>query len=300
MKRIWLVLCLIFGLGFHTVSAFGQLAAQSGKVTFKDPAEYNAYVTVLQQTDPNAKAQALEAFVQQYPNSVVKIPVIELLMGTYQKANKPQKMQDAAQRLLQADPNNLRALAMLTYMNRACAAQPGPNAVNCLNVAGKYGQQGVQVLQSAQPSLGVSPEDFAKLKQQVTPIFQGAIGLQALKAKNYPQAAEALNQAVAANPHDLQNVYPLALAYLSQQPIDPKGLFWIAKAVALSQGSPAQTQINNFGKASYIKYHGSIEGWQELVTQTATQADIPANFQVALHNRPAAHLGRSAINSHLR
>src|SRR5690242_422956 len=37
-------------------------AAQPGQVTIKDPAEYNAYVTALQQTDPAAKAQALEAF----------------------------------------------------------------------------------------------------------------------------------------------------------------------------------------------------------------------------------------------
>ena len=268
--------------------------AQSGQATgptIKDPAEYNAYVTALQQTDPNAKSQALEAFLQQYPNSVVKVSALELLMGAYQQANNPQKMADAAQRLLQADPGNLRALALLTFTNRMCAAQAGPNAVTCLNDAGKYGQQGLQALQSAQPPAGVSPEDFAKLKQQTTPIFAGAVGMQALQAKNYPQAAEALSQAVAANPSDLQNVYPLALAYLSQNPMDPKGLFWIAKAVTLSNNN---AQVAAFGKSKYIKYHGGDDGWQELVQQSASQPTIPPNFQVAPAPTPAEQAAKLA------
>lgn len=299
MKKSLVTLALAFALAATAQQATppaGGQAAPSGQQpsgpTIKDPAEYNAYVTALQQTDANAKAQALEAFLQQYPNSVVKLSALELLMSTYQQANNPQKMQDAAQRLLQADPNNLRALALLTYMNRACSASQSPNALQCLNDAGKYGQQGMQALQSAQPSAGVTPEDFAKLKQQVTPIFQGAIGMQALQAKNYPQAAEALTGAVAANPTDLQNVYPLALAYLSQKPIDPRGLFWIARAVALSQGSPAQTQINNFGKASYTKYHGGDDGWQELVQQAASQTTIPPDFKVAPAPTPAEQAGK--------
>ena len=294
MKKSLVTLALAFALAASaqqaTPPAGGQQPAQSGQpgqVTIKDPAEYNAYVTALQQTDPNAKAQALEAFLQQYPNSVVKTSALELLMGTYQQANQPQKMQDAAQRLLQADQNNLRALALLTFTNRMCAAQGGPNAMNCLTDAGKYGQQGLQAVQSAQPPAGMTADDFAKLKQQVTPIFQGAIGMAALQAKNYPQAADALSQAVAANPNDLQNVYPLALAYLSQKPIDPKGLFWIAKAVSLAQGSPAQAQIANFGKAAYTKYHGGDDGWQELVQQAASQQNIPPDFKVAPAPTPA-------------
>src|SRR5208337_171463 len=50
----------------------------------KDPAEYNAYVNAIQQSDPNAKISALEAFVTQYPNSIMKNQALEILMGTYQ------------------------------------------------------------------------------------------------------------------------------------------------------------------------------------------------------------------------
>ncbi|HEX9121655.1 MAG TPA: hypothetical protein VF840_14050, partial [Terriglobales bacterium] len=91
----------------------------------------------------------------------------------------------------------------------------------------------------------------------------------------------------AANPNDLQNVYPLALAYLSQKPIDLKGLFWIAKAVSLTQGSPAQVQINAFGKNAYTRYHGGDDGWQELVQQAGSQQNIPPDFKVAPAPTPA-------------
>src|SRR3989442_10186011 len=61
---------------------------QSSAPTIKDAAEYNAYVGAIQQQDANAKTSALEAFLTQYPNSVMKTNALELLMGTYQQPNK--------------------------------------------------------------------------------------------------------------------------------------------------------------------------------------------------------------------
>ncbi len=88
-------------------------AAPQQKKEIKDPAEYNAYVGAIQQTDPAAQISGLEAFLAQYPNSVMKEDALETLMVDYQKTNNQAKMLDAAQRILQANPNNLRALALL-------------------------------------------------------------------------------------------------------------------------------------------------------------------------------------------
>src|SRR5215471_8145635 len=49
--------------------------AQPQKKEIKDPAEYNAYMAAMEMKDPSqaaAKAAALEQFIAQYPNSVVK------------------------------------------------------------------------------------------------------------------------------------------------------------------------------------------------------------------------------------
>src|SRR5579872_1861646 len=97
----------------------------------KDPAEYNAYVNAIQQKDPTAQISGLEAFLAQYPNSVMKEDALETLMVDYQKTNNQAKMLDAAQRILQANPNSLRALALLSYMKRA-QAEAGQDAQNNL------------------------------------------------------------------------------------------------------------------------------------------------------------------------
>src|SRR5436309_9362584 len=97
--------------------ASGSAPAESAP-TIKDPAEYNAYVAAIQQQDPNAKISALEAFLTQYPNSVMKTTALEVLMATYQQAGNQAKVVETAKRVLQADPCNLRALALLTFLAR--------------------------------------------------------------------------------------------------------------------------------------------------------------------------------------
>src|SRR5438309_4602549 len=92
----------------------------------KDPAEYNAYIGAVQQKDPNAKISALEAFLTQYPNSVMKTTGLELLMATYQQAGNQAKVVETAKRVLQADACNLRALALLTFLSRQ-AVSSGQN-----------------------------------------------------------------------------------------------------------------------------------------------------------------------------
>jgi tetratricopeptide (TPR) repeat protein len=262
-------------------------AAPQQQVTIKDPAEYNAYITAINQTDPAAKAQALEAFLQQYPSSVVKVDALELLMATYSQLGNAQKAAEAANKVLQADPNNLRALALLTYTNRACADQGGPNAMQCLTDAGRFAQQGLQAEQAAQKPASLNQADWDKLKTQTSAIFAGAAGMAALQQKNYPDAAKYLQEAVNAAPNDLRNVYPLALSYLQQKPQDVRGLFYIARAVNLAAGSPAQAQINAYGKRAYTVYHGSDDGWDQLVASTAQTPNPPADFQVKPAPTPA-------------
>src|SRR3984885_1555765 len=79
------------------------------------PAEYNAYNSAITQTDPKAKAAALEAYLAAYPQSAVKGATLEQLMGAYSSIPDPAKSLDAADRLLQVDPNNIRGFVIESY-----------------------------------------------------------------------------------------------------------------------------------------------------------------------------------------
>ena len=201
----------------------------------KDPAEYNAYVGAVQQTDPNAKISGLEAFLTQYPNSVMKNQALEILMGTYQQAGNQQKTIDTATKLVAADPNNVRAMALLAYFKRLQAQGGDPNAKQLLADAKKYGQLGLDALPKFTKPEGTSDADFQKMKDQMAGIFNAAVGIAALQDKDYPTAVKALRAAADANPQDFSVVYPMALAYLGQTPPDYiNGIWFAARAAAVA------------------------------------------------------------------
>ncbi len=269
----------------------GQAAPpQPQKKEIKDPAEYNSYIAALREANPQLQAQAFENFLQQYPNSVVKEDALEQLMAAYEKLGNAARTTETAGRVLQVDPNNVRALALLAYTKRAGAEAgqaPQQNAAEAM----QYGQRGLQAVAATAKPEGMSDADFEKFKTQVAIIFNGSAGFGALQNKDYANAQKYLQAAVnlrakenANDPTALRDIYPLALAYLEATPINPTGLWWIARAAALSNNNP---QIVKYGQFKYTRFHGSPEGWEQLLAQAKSSAAPPANFAVAPAPSPA-------------
>jgi hypothetical protein len=257
----------------------GQSSAQpQQKKEIKDPAEYNAYVGAVQQTDPNAKISGLEAFLQQYPNSVMKEDALELLMVSYSQTNNAAKMADAAQRVLQVNPKNVRALTLLA--NNAKTQGQWADAE-------KYAVQGVTAVPNMQKGEGITDDAFAKQKTQLTGFLNGIAGFSALQLKDYASGAKYLRAAVDIDPNDVQNVYPLAVAYLSQTPPDNvNGLFYVARAASLAKDAAAKDQITKYGRSKYVKYHGSDQGWNELLASAAQSPTPPQGFTITQYVPP--------------
>ena len=268
----------------------GQAAPTQQKKEIKDPAEYNSYVAALRESNPQSQAVAFENFLQQYPNSVVKEDALEQLMAAYEKQGNAAKTGDTATRLLQVNPNNVRALALLAYTKRA-GAEAGQAPQQNAAEAAQYGQRGLQALATTPKPEGMSDADFEKFKSQVAIIFNGSAGFGALQNKEFANAQKYLLTAVELrnkeNPNDptaLRDIYPLALSYLEASPINPAGLWWIARAAALSNNNP---QIVKYGQFKYTKFHGSPDGWDQLLAQARNSASPPADFAVTPAPSPA-------------
>src|SRR6478672_3451265 len=251
---------------------------QTQKKEIKDPAEYNAYVGAVQQTDPTAKISGLEAFLTQYPNSVMKEDALELLMGTYQQAGNQAKVIDTANRLLTANPDNARALVLLAYNERA--AQKWPDAK-------QHAEKGLLAVEKMVKPDGVSDADFAKQKAQLSGLLNSVAGFSSLQTKDYASAQKYLRPAVEADPNNVENVYPLALSYLTATPPDDlNGLFFIARAANLVADPAGKASIIKFGHNRYVKYHGSEQGWDDLLNQAKTTPVPPAGFTIAAYVPP--------------
>jgi hypothetical protein len=62
------------------------------------------------------------------------------------------------------------------------------------------------------------------------------------------------------------------------------GLFYIARAADLAQGG-GKAQIAKFGQNRYTKFHGSDEGWNDLMTKAAT-ATTPTGITITQYIPP--------------
>ena len=274
-------------LGFAFLLSVSTYAVQTSQKVIKDPAEYNAYITALNAQDAEAKAAAMEAFVSRYPASVVKMDALEQAMAAYQQASNTNKVGQTAERILQIDPVNLRALAVATFTKRATATTN--NDAKMAQDVGDLAERGLAALPDWPKPEGLTDADFQKLRDQMAAIFHGAAGFAALQAKNLDVARDSYLKSLQIDPANMQDVYQLSIADLQMTPLDPVGFWYAAKAVTLAQMQKNPTAANSiaaFGKAMYHRYHGDVEGWDKLVASTAGQTEPPANFAVSIKKAP--------------
>jgi len=262
--------------------ALAQAAAGGGQqqqITIKDPAEYNDYSNAISQSSPAAKSSAIEAFLTKYPNSVVKGEMLEQLMAAYQAQNNMDKTVDAANRLLQTDPNNLRALAISVYIKKAQAAQKTTPAEQqpLLDEAAANAQKGLAATKPANMSDG----DFQKLKTATEPIFYSAIAMDDQLKKDYPGAVDNFKKELRSVPpvqthtgSTLNDTYLLGQAYAQQTPPDLKNAVWFLTRAAAYAPPAAKDQIEKAAEYYYNKYHGGMDGFDQVKT-LVTQSVLP-------------------------
>src|SRR5256712_7764069 len=134
---------------------------------------------------------------------------------------------------------------------------------------------------------GVSDADFAKQKDQLSALLNSVAGFSALQLKDYAAAQKYLRVAVEADPNNVENVYPVALASLTGTPSDDvNGLFFIARAANLISDPKGKADVTKFGRSKYKAYHGSDQGWNELLSLTATTPLPPAGFTITKYVPP--------------
>jgi hypothetical protein len=262
---------------------YGQ-GAQPGQITIKDPAEYNAYTNAVGQSTPAAKAAAIEAFLTQYPNSVVKNDLLEQLMLLYQQQNNMDKTLSTADRLLAVDPGNLRALAVSVYLEESqAAAKTNPaEAQPLLDKAATQAQTG---LNATKPP-AMSQADFDTLKNATSPIFDSAIAKDDENKKDYSGAITAFTNELKAykDPKQteagpgLNDTYLLGQAYAQQTPPDLKNAAWFLTRAAQFAPPQAKPQIEKAAEYFYNKYHGSMDGYPAVQQLAQTNLFPPAEY----------------------
>jgi hypothetical protein len=256
------------------------------------PAEYKAYNDAISQTTPQTKAPALEQYLTAYPQSAVKAATLEQLMLAY-SAFDPAKTLDAADRLLQVDPNNLRALTFEVYFRQQTGDQTADAAAKqaAYDKAAEYAQKGLTVTKPQE----MSDADFNALKTAATPVFYRAIAAAALGKKDAATAVDALKKSLASAPVAdttkpgplLQDTYTLGSAYYQSTPPDLINCAWYAARAAAFAPEPYKSQMMPLAKYCYKKYHGADDGFDALVAAAQQNLNPPADFTVKPAPKPS-------------
>ena len=264
-----------------------------GTIQIKDPAEFNAYQMATTQSDPKAKAAALEQFLTQYPQSVVKSAVLDMLIDIYQQQLRDaDKTLSAASRLLQVDPSNLKATAISVYVKKSQCAR-SPDAQTCDDAA-SLAQKGLQLSKPA----AVSADDWTKQTGATYPLFHSALALDdALSKKDFKAAQAEYESELKLYTDDqsksgdgLNDTLLLAQAYSQPGPAqDLKQAVWFyARAWDFAPTAPQnyKAQIEPKLEYYYKKYHGGLDGLDAIKQQAQASVFPPGTFAITPAKSP--------------
>ena len=257
-------------------------AQDTGTIQIKDPAEFNAYQNAYTQTDPKAKAAALETFLTTYPQSVVKRAVLDMLLDTYQGVNDQDHMLSTATSILQLDPGNERAIFVSVYIKKIQCGKT-QDAQTCDDAA-ILAQKGL----ASQKPAATSDDDWKKLTGASFPIFHSAIAADDYISKKDFKAAENEYKAELMLYTDDQSKGPglpdtllLAQAYSLPGPgQDLIQAIWFYSRVWDYAPPAYKAQIEPKLEYYYKKYHGKLDGLDAVKTQAALTTFPPAGFTI--------------------
>lgn len=289
-------------------------AQDQSTIQIKDPAEFNAYQMATSQTDPKAKAAAEEDFLTKYPDSVAKKAVLDDLLNTYQQLGDPDKTLSAATRLLQVDPNNLKAIYISVFIKKGQCAKTSDQQT--CDDAAALAQKGLTVAKPA----GLSDADFKAQTDAVYPFFHSAKAVDDLVAKKDPAGAvDEYHQELSMYPDTtkgpaLGDTLQLGMAEVKEQLVDAQAA---RDADAKAKATPGDASLAAADKAAndkanqdyvqaiwffarawsfapanfkpqieqqldyyYKKYHGDLTGLDAVKQQAAGTLFPPASFTI--------------------
>ena len=301
-----------------------MLRAQDS-ITIKDPNEYNAYQLANTQNDPKIQASQLEDFLTKYPQTVIKSNVLDTLMETYQKLNDTTQVLSASSRMLQVDPNNMKALYLSVYLKKGQCAKTS-DAQTCDDAAA-LATKGLTIAKPA----STSEDDWKKFTSGTYPIFHSALALDdILSKKDIKAGVSEYRTELMLYPAEqtksgpgLWDTLQLAEAYAKQEPAETKEALKAAAAVRAATDPDAKaaavkaakdakdaagndlvqavwfyarawnfapanlkTPIETKMKYYYTKYHGNTDGLDAIKSQAAATVFPPADIKVAPAKTP--------------
>jgi len=256
--------------------------------------EYNDLNAALREKDLQRQVQLLDQFCEKHPKSELLPTAFQAYFQAYQKLNNPTKVVETADRWLLLDPTNFVALATRAYYFPATITNADPDLAAKLDKAEQAARKGLEIVPKQAKQAGQTDEQFSEQMKAVTALFHSTIGLAALQRKDYKTGQVEFDAAIQNTPKDPWAYYRLALCFVNGQPPNhPLAIWNLARAISLK--IPIEGQLRDYSKKLFIRYHGSEEGYTDVLALAAGSVSPPAGWKIVSYEEINAERSRLTV-----
>jgi len=200
--------------------------------------EYVAYQTAIaNKQDAEAMAKAAADFAAKFPDSDCRVLLYRATMKSYRNAQDPQKMMEAALKVLELDNDDPEALLSVAEVQEEHTTAMDLDRDQRMAQALANAQHALAALDSDLIVPVGTPADRVEVyKKYLKASALGIIGTVQYKQEKYPEAEVSLRQAIEADPGNVDSVIVLRLALaLDQEKKYEDALTQANRAIELSK-----------------------------------------------------------------
>jgi hypothetical protein len=273
------------------VIALGSLAtlavvAQDQKKQWKDRAEYDLFDSANKEQNANTKLQILNNWKQKYPASDFKVDRQETIMTTYQAMGNAKEMLNAAKELVSLDAKSVKGLYWINLLT-VSLQDKSPEALDAGDNAAKGLLDAIPVFfDPANKPATTSDDVWKKSRTDMETIAHRTLGWTAMQRGQNEVAEKEFLTVVQNNPNDAEASLWAGTVIAKQRKLEKQSaaLFQIARAAYFDgQGAlpPAtRTPLQAYLEKTYINFHGSRDGLDQVVEAAKKNALPPADFKI--------------------
>jgi tetratricopeptide (TPR) repeat protein len=256
--------------------------AQAGQPQYKDPGEFTLFDSITKDTNPKTKLDKLQEWQTKYPTTDFEKPRKQLFLDTYAKLNQPKDAVGEAQKILADDPKDFTALYYTMYFTRPLAGdKPTPEVLD----------QGEKASTAFLANIDTPPPNVTaeKWKEARTPfeiLGHSTLGWIAMQRKSWDAAEGEYQKSLQLDPNNGEADFFLGTVLYSQK--NPQkmsaALFYFARAATYDGpgglAPDGRQRAQDYVKRVYKGYHGSDDGFNDLLTAAKAQPAPSADYRI--------------------
>ncbi len=249
---------------------------------YKNPEEFTLYDSILKDTTPKTRLEKLQEWQTKYATTDFEKQRKQLFLDTYVKLNQPKEAVAEAKLILADDPKDFTSLYYTMYFTRALAGdKPTPEVLD-------QGEQATKALLANidTPPPNVTADQWKGARTPVETLAHSTLGWIAMQRKTWETAEGEFQKTLQMDPNNAEVDYFMGTVIAGEKNPQKMAaeLFFFARAATYdgpgSLAPAGRQQVLTFVTRAYKNYHGSDEGFNDLLAAAKAQTAPPADYRI--------------------